>query len=46
MSPEYAIRIFDMPITVVISAVFFFIFTVLVIIFLIKESKNYFNQDK
>ncbi len=46
MSPEYAIKIFGLPITVVISAVFFFIFTLLVILFLIKEGKNYFNQDK
>ncbi len=46
MSPEYAIKIFGLPITVVISAVFFLIFTILVILFLIKEGKNYFNQDK
>lgn len=46
MSPEYAIKIFGIPITAFISGVVFFIFTLLVIIFLIKEGKNYFNQNK
>ena len=45
MGPEYAIKIFGYPITVVLSAVFFFIFTALVIYFLIKEGKNYFNNQ-
>ncbi len=46
MEPEYAIKIFGIPFTVFMSAVIFAVFTILVLFFLIKEGKKYFNQDK
>ena len=47
MSPEYAIKVFGIPITVFISAIIFIVFISLVLFFLIKEGKKYFNnQDK